>query len=442
MVDDRLAVCRGGGPLGLHQGSGGCRVPRAAIVGSSDRAAALSDMWLLKCFLGLYSPFYRIESFFLFTHSVSLSISACTVFQTSLFLTSSTHEALLRNHNRTMGNIVSVLWNLIHQSFPPAPRLTERNLPSQKGKVFLVTGGYSGVGFELTKILFHAGGKVYVAGRSRESAHSAIEAIEAQRRPTSGHVEYLPLDLADLASVRAAASAFRSQEQKLNVLFNNAAVSMSVPGSTSAQGLEMQIATNAVGPYLFTELLAPCLRAAGEVKGRPARVVWTSSIVVDVDSKKGGFKVEHVSKPETPKWLIKRSNCYTNSKVANWYLAAVMARRAKANGDNVLHITQNPGNLNSNLLRDVPIIHALFRIFLYHSRYGAYTELWAGLSDDLTMKDAGSYVIPWGRKHTSQRKDLLKAVAPKSEGGTGRADEFVEWCDDQTKDFSKPKPSL
>ena len=53
------------------------------------------------------------------------------------------------------------------QFFPPTPTLTEANLPSQKGKVFIVTGGASGVGFELCSILYQKGGKVYLAGRSR-----------------------------------------------------------------------------------------------------------------------------------------------------------------------------------------------------------------------------------------------------------------------------------
>ena len=60
------------------------------------------------------------------------------------------------------------------QFFPPKPTLTEVNLPSQKGKVFIVTGGTSGVGFELCAILYQAGGKVYLAGRSEANAQFAI----------------------------------------------------------------------------------------------------------------------------------------------------------------------------------------------------------------------------------------------------------------------------
>ena len=59
------------------------------------------------------------------------------------------------------------------QFFPPKPTLTEANLPSQKGKVFIVTGGASGVDFELCAILYQAGGKVYLVGRSEANAQSA-----------------------------------------------------------------------------------------------------------------------------------------------------------------------------------------------------------------------------------------------------------------------------
>jgi NAD(P)-dependent dehydrogenase (short-subunit alcohol dehydrogenase family) len=65
------------------------------------------------------------------------------------------------------------------QMFPPAPTLTEENLPSQKGKVFIVTGGYSGIEYELSKILYQAGGKIYLAGHTESTALKAIEEIKS-----------------------------------------------------------------------------------------------------------------------------------------------------------------------------------------------------------------------------------------------------------------------
>jgi hypothetical protein len=68
---------------------------------------------------------------------------------------------------------------------------------------------------------------------------------------------------------------------------------------------------------------------------------------------------------------------------------------------------------------------------LHNAKMGAYTELWAGLSPELTMENGGAYVLPWGRLHPSPREDLLDALKAKEDGGTGVAHEFWKWCVDQ-----------
>lgn len=72
---------------------------------------------------------------------------------------------------------------------------------------------------------------------------------------------------------------------------------------------------------------------------------------------------------------------------------------------------------------------------LHDAKLGAYTGLWAGLSPELTEKENGSYIIPWGRLHPSPRKDLLQAMRPKQEDGTGHAQDFQVWCMQQVADF-------
>ena len=63
---------------------------------------------------------------------------------------------------------------------PPKPQFTEQNLKPQNGRVFLVTGGYSGIGFELSRMLYQAGGTVYIAGRSQEKGEKAIAELKQQ----------------------------------------------------------------------------------------------------------------------------------------------------------------------------------------------------------------------------------------------------------------------
>lgn len=140
------------------------------------------------------------------------------------------------------------------QFFPPQPSLTEKNLPSQAGRVFIVTGGYSGIGFSLAEILYGAGGRVYIAGRSEAKGQQAIADIKASitNPKASATLQFLQLTLDDLATIKASVDKFRSTEDRLDVLFNNAGVSLPAAGSRSKQGHELQLATNCLGPMLFT----------------------------------------------------------------------------------------------------------------------------------------------------------------------------------------------
>ncbi|CAI7645389.1 hypothetical protein PCG10_009764 [Penicillium crustosum] len=105
------------------------------------------------------------------------------------------------------------LRNLRTQWFPPKPTFTEKELPSQNGRVFIVTGGNAGVGLELCKILYGSGATVYMVSRSKERAESAIQFIvKVEPAPKSpGKIKFLHLDLNDLESVKGAATTFAQQ---------------------------------------------------------------------------------------------------------------------------------------------------------------------------------------------------------------------------------------
>jgi NAD(P)-dependent dehydrogenase (short-subunit alcohol dehydrogenase family) len=316
------------------------------------------------------------------------------------------------------------------QFFPPSPTLTEANIPSQEGKVFIVTGGASGIGLELCKILYRAGGKVYLAGRSEEKAEAAIARIVTETATSFGVLKFLPLSLDDLATIKPAVEVVKAAESRLDVLFNNAAVSNPPAGSVSAQGHELQMATNCLGPYLLTQLLLPTLiNTATSTASGLVRVVWTSSIVVDLGASKGGLDMAKILKPSG-----NQQENYTISKTGDWFLASQLASQAGSSG--ILSVTVNPGNLHTALTRHLPkVMTILASPLLYAASYGAYTELWAGLSPDLSIKDGGNYIIPWGRIHPSPRPDLVAALATKEDGGTGIAKEFVDWCDAETLGF-------
>ena len=161
------------------------------------------------------------------------------------------------------------------------------------------------------------------------------------------------------------------------------------------------------------------------------RVVWTSSMLVDTLAPKEGIRISEFSSPQS----TNQEKNYAVSKVGNWFLASELGREVGHAG--IISIVQNPGNLKTELWRHTnKWVLWLVSWLLHDAKLGAYTELWAGLSPDVTAANNGGYVIPWGRWHTAPRTDLLSALKSKEDGGSGRAAEFREWCDTQTQEYA------
>ena len=328
--------------------------------------------------------------------------------------------------------MTAAIHNVYTQMFPPIPTFTEKDIPSQAGKIFMVTGGSDGVGFEIVKILYSKGAKVYIASRSQSKAEAAIKTITTLPASTPGQLSYIHLDLSDLSSVKQAAEEFASHEESLDVLWNNAAMGVgALPnGSKTKQGHETHIGTNCLGPFLLTQSLLPKLKEAAKKAPKDSvRIIWASSAVVDGVAPKGGLSVSELDSPST-----NQNHTYTISKAGNWLLASEFSRRVGSDG--IISITMNPGNLNTNLLAGVSkVTKFLVKPLLYPAKMGAYTNLWAGLSTEIKAKDGGRYAIPWGRWHGCPRRDIMDGFMDKEDGGTGVAGEFWRWCEERTKEF-------
>jgi retinol dehydrogenase-12 len=98
-----------------------------------------------------------------------------------------------------------------------------------------VTGGASGIGFLLAKLLYQVNGTVNIAGRSQEAGTMAIERIKSQCPDSKGRLEFLLLDLADLSSIKKSADEFLARERRLDVLWHNAGVMFPPAGSKTKQ---------------------------------------------------------------------------------------------------------------------------------------------------------------------------------------------------------------
>lgn len=315
------------------------------------------------------------------------------------------------------------------QFFPPKPIFTEADLASLDGKVVIITGSSSGIGLELAKILYRRNARVYIAARSEEKAREAIRSIQAAES-TGGSLEFLSLKLDDLSSIKATVQEFMAKESKLHALWNNAGVSQPPLDSVSSQGIELQFATNCLGPFVFTQLLLPLeSTAANEATPRGSvRVVWSSSQVMELSSPPDGIIIDELRMP--PK---DRTRNYTNSKTGNYFLATELARRAGSS--DIVSVSINPGAATTNLFRHTPYLKYLAYPLLYKPELAALTELYAGFSPDISIQNNGCYVIPWGRISNNLREDLINATKPTEEGGSGKAKEFWELCAEMTKDY-------
>jgi NAD(P)-dependent dehydrogenase (short-subunit alcohol dehydrogenase family) len=297
--------------------------------------------------------------------------------------------------------------------------------------VHIVTGGYSGCGFELAKILYQHGATVYLAGRSQEKGSKAISAIKEAYPDSKGRVEFLSVDLSDLATIKPAAEAFLAKESKLHVLTNNAGVMFPPTGSKDKHGHELQLGTNCLGPFLFTKLLTPVLQrtAAAEPAGT-VRVTWASSLMAQVQSPKHGVELTE-SGPKTFNSQVD----YSQSKAGNCLLASeYAAQHAK---DGIISVSWNPGNLTSDLQRHMSsTMRWIGNTFMLHPVvFGGYTELYAACSPGVTASQSGSYIAPWGRV-LAQRADIEAAAKSEEDGGSGTAAKFWEYCDKETAQYA------
>ncbi|ETI25340.1 hypothetical protein G647_02112 [Cladophialophora carrionii CBS 160.54] len=326
------------------------------------------------------------------------------------------------------------------QSFGlPAPPLTEKNLPDQTGKVYLITGSNAGVGYHVASILYGHNAKVYVAARTESKALAAIEAIKQEYPKSQGKLEYLHLNLSDLTTIKASAEDFLSREDKLHWLDNNAGVMVPPKGSKGSQGMDLTYQTNILGPFLFTKLLLPILKRTAEQEPQgTVRVSWAGSLAVELQSPKGGL-VWKKGKDGEDTLDDKGDNqlAYGVSKAANYFFATEFGKRFGPR-DGVLHNCYNPGNLASELQRHTAeqygtIAARLLQILLYPAIYGAYTEIFSGLAPELTLeKDQGRYIIPWGRRALSMRADISHEATKED----GQASKLFEWCEKVTKEYA------
>lgn len=261
---------------------------------------------------------------------------------------------------------------------------TVADIPPQNGKVAVITGATGGLGYETALALAGAGADVVLTGRNAEKGATALKKIRALHPRAS--VRYESLDLASLAGVASFTKRFTKENERIDLLVNNAGIMMLPTRQVSADGFELQLATNYFSHFALTAQLLPLLSAAN------ARVVTLSSIA----ARRGAIHFDDLQflsgyNPQT---------AYGQTKLACLMFARELQRRSAADGYGITSIAAHPGissteliengmGRNSMAARLKPILGMVFQT----PAAGALPTLYAATSPDA---QPGGYYGPDG----------------------------------------------
>lgn len=250
-------------------------------------------------------------------------------------------------------------------------------VPDQTGRVVIVTGSNSGIGFETARVLAGKGATVIMACRNLDKANPKAEEIRAAHPGCD--VEVMRLDLSNLDSVRQFADEFRAKHSRLDLLINNAGI-MVPPYGTTAQGFETQFGVNHLGHFALTGLLLDLI-----VNTPGARIVTVSSVAhymgkidfSDLNWERG----------------YKARAAYGQSKLANLLFTYELQRRLAAAGKDTLAVAAHPGWTSTNLQEHAPSVKFMNRFFGQEPLMGALPTLYAATESDVK---GGEYYGPSG----------------------------------------------
>lgn len=296
-------------------------------------------------------------------------------------------------------------------------RWTEAHVPDQSGRVAIVTGANTGLGFDTARVLAEKGAIVVLAVRDTQKGANAADRIRATAPGADLRVQ--ELDLGSLASVRSAADSLRASFPRIDLLINNAGV-MIPPQSMTLDGFDLQFGTNHLGHFAFTGLL---LERLLDVRG--SRVV----IVASLAHKAGKIHFDDLQ------WErgYRRGAAYAQSKLANIMFCYELNRRLLASGKATIAVAAHPGYTNSELMRNVwKPLQPLFRLagpwVGAHPAQGALPQLRAatdpgveggqfwGPDGFMELKGYPKLVASSARSHDSDAQQRLWSVSERLTG--------------------------
>ena len=264
----------------------------------------------------------------------------------------------------------------------PATRWTAASIPGQDGRTIVITGASTGVGFETAKMLAARDATVVLACRDPGRARQARERIMAVA--PGARLDAITLDLASLASVRAAAAELRSRHRTVDVLINNAGV-MWVPKSETADGFEMHFGTNHLGHFAFTGLVLDLLLP----------VAGSRVVVLSSPAHRSG-RIDFDDLPYNRRF--RPNAAYSRSKLANLLFAQMLQERLSQAHAPTIAVAAHPGGARTELNRHMPLLFrgpswGLARPITHPAPIGALSLARAAADPGIP---GGAYVGPGG----------------------------------------------
>ncbi|KAG0275390.1 hypothetical protein BGZ96_003821, partial [Linnemannia gamsii] len=278
-------------------------------------------------------------------------------------------------------------------------RYSHDQIPDLTGKIAIVTGANTGLGYATTVALAACGARVFLACRSKQRAEDAIERARAEIKakypnaPKTPQLDFLELDLNDMNKAHQAAKEFLGKELPLHILVNNSGI-MNTPFGLSADGIESQFAVNHMGHFVFTTALLDRIK-----ESQPSRIVNLSAMGHELlPSKMNGIDFDTLNDEAGYSSL----NRYSRSKLANILFAKALARRLARERvyANIAHpglVATEIGRSSKDMMGTVgdkagQILNAVMG---YSAEEGALTQLYLATSPEIENRDVrGRYFIP------------------------------------------------
>lgn len=252
-------------------------------------------------------------------------------------------------------------------------------IPQQTGRLAIVTGANSGIGYETAKALADAGAAVILACRSDEKGQEAAGRIVAEH--PQARVSVKTLDLSSLASVRAFAAEMIREHDRLDLLINNAGVMMPPERTLTEDGFELQFGINHLGHFALTALLLDLM--IGTAGSRVVTVSssahrWGEINFDDLNWERRGYR---------------RMPAYGQSKLANLLFTFELQRRLERVRAATVALAAHPGWTGTNLQRHSGAFRRLNPVFAMNPWQGALPTLYAATAPDA---QGGEYYGPDG----------------------------------------------